>query len=735
MASRKQKITLSPSRDIPFDRLVLSQANVRRVKAGVSIGELADDIARRTLLQSLNVRPQLGADGEETGLFEIPAGGRRYRALELLVKQKRLAKEAPVPCIVQSASGILAEEDSYAENAVREALHPLDQFRAMQAMVDKGAEVEAIAAHFMTTPAVVRQRLKLASVSPALHELYAEDEMTLDQLMAFTVSDDHARQVQVWELLAHSFNKSPAFIRSKLTENSVRAADKRVRFVSVDAYLAAGGGIVRDLFEADDGGWLTDPPLLDWLVDEKLSAIGERIGAEGWKWVQTAIDMPFQATRGLRMLESIEVAMTEAEEARLAALETEADVLSDKWSDEPDVAEEVHARLEAIKAEIGALTDRPQIFDEAEIAIAGAFVSIDYDGTIRVDRGFVRPEDESVVDAEEAGDAGAAASAGADNGAADPDGGADGAGTDADEPEEEGLKPLPERLVSELTAWRTLALQDAFAQCPQAAFGAVLHALVLSAFYRTSHETCLQLSVSSVYFANEPDGLRQCAPARSIEARHDAWRERLPREDVDLWDALFALDAAEQAALFAHCASLGVNAQAEIVPKYGTGRVSHTSVARRIAHSHVLARAVDLDVVAAGWRPTAEGYFRGVTKARLLADVAEACGPEIAGMIDHLKKPDMAREAEKLLEETGWLPEPMRTPIAEAEAEEMAAGEDEVVDAMVGDDEAGSEKAGDAGEADDAAIEGGDTGGDQIGVDADRDGDDGDWDDIPIAAE
>ncbi|MGR4890672.1 ParB/RepB/Spo0J family partition protein [Sphingopyxis sp. LARHCG72] len=735
MASAKRKITLSPSRDIPFDRLVLSQANVRRVKAGVSIGELADDIARRTLLQSLNVRPQLGDDGEETGLFEIPAGGRRYRALELLVKQKRLAKDAPVPCIVQSASGILAEEDSYAENAVRENLHPLDQFRAMQAMVDKGAEVEAIAAHFMTTPAVVRQRLKLASVSPALHDLYAEDEMTLDQLMAFTVSDDHERQAQVWELLAHSFNKSPAFIRSKLTENSVRAADKRVRFVGVDAYLAAGGGIVRDLFEADDGGWLTDPPLLDRLVDEKLSAIGERIGAEGWKWVQTAIDLPYQATRGLRWLERTEVAMTEEEEAKLAALEAEADELSDKWSEESDVPEEVHARLEAIEAEIGALTDRPQIFDVTEIGIAGVFVSIDYDGTIRVDRGFVRPEDEPVVDAVESGDGGEGdgMSAGETTGgaAADP-GAAPDADTGADEPEEEGLKPLPERLVSDLTAWRTLALQNAFAQSPEAAFGAVLHALVLSVFYRTSHETCLQLSVSPVYFTNEPDGLRECAPARSIEARHEAWRDRLPKDDVDLWDALLALDAAEQASLFAHCASLGVNAQAEIVPKYGSGRVSHSSVARRIAHSHILARAVDLDVVASGWRPTADGYFRGVTKARLLADVAEARGAEFAGMIDHLKKPDMAREAEKLLEESGWLPEPMRTPVVDADAEETAAGEDDVAAATAGEDGAGGEEAGDT---DYAAIEGDDAGGDLTEVNDDRNGDDGDWDEMPIAAE
>ena len=82
MASAASKIILSQSRDIPFNQLVLSQANVRRVKTGVSIEALAEDIARRTLLQSLNVRPQLDDEGRETGRFEVAAGGRRSRALE-----------------------------------------------------------------------------------------------------------------------------------------------------------------------------------------------------------------------------------------------------------------------------------------------------------------------------------------------------------------------------------------------------------------------------------------------------------------------------------------------------------------------------------------------------------------------------------------------------------------------------------------------------------------------------
>ncbi|SMC71176.1 ParB-like nuclease domain-containing protein [Novosphingobium sp. B1] len=121
------KLVLSSSRDIPFSQLVLSQKNVRRVKAGLSIEDLADDIYRRTLLQSLNVRAMLDDDGRETGQFEVPAGGRRFRALELLVKTKRMAKDQPVPCVVREAG--IAEEDSLAENVMRVGLHPLDQFR------------------------------------------------------------------------------------------------------------------------------------------------------------------------------------------------------------------------------------------------------------------------------------------------------------------------------------------------------------------------------------------------------------------------------------------------------------------------------------------------------------------------------------------------------------------------------------------------------------------------------
>src|ERR1700694_5383434 len=198
------KITLSAPRDIPFNKLVLSQSNVRRVKAGVSIEELAEDITRRSLLQSLSVRAVLDGDGQETGMFEVPAGGRRYRALELLVKQKRMAKTQPVPCVVRDDG--IAEDDSLAENDERIGLHPLDQFRTFKLLRDAGMSEEDIAARHFVSPAIVKTRLRLASVSPQLHAVYADDGMTLEQLMAFSVTADQARQGQAWDNVSRSGN-------------------------------------------------------------------------------------------------------------------------------------------------------------------------------------------------------------------------------------------------------------------------------------------------------------------------------------------------------------------------------------------------------------------------------------------------------------------------------------------------------------------------------------------------
>ncbi len=645
-----QKITLSSSRDIPFDKLLLSQSNVRHVKAGVSIEELAEDIARRGLLMGLSVRAVTDDTGEETGMFEIPAGGRRYRALALLVKQRRLAKTAPVPCVVRTDG--LAEEDSLAENIQRAPLHPLDQFRAFLALRAKGQSEEEIAANQFVSVAVVKQRLRLASVSPKLLDVYAEDGMTLDQLMAFTVNGDHERQKQVFERLCQSYDKQPDTIRRMLTEGAVGASDKRAQFVGVDAYVEAGGTVLNDLFQGDDGGWLQDVGLVDMMVAEKLNEASFTIGAEGWKWVEAAPDFGYGHTYGLRQIRGETVPFTPEEAATLAALQQEVDDIETASAEAEELTEEQDQRMGELETAIEALNDRPVVFDADEVVRAGAFVSIAADGSLRIERGYVRPEDELPVEPELADDGYADGVPGAgvtEAGGDEPDGPAI---VTATEPEEdEGLRPIPDKLLTELTAHRTLALRHALGERADVAFLAALHALALGVFYTYRSDTCLELDLKSVQFGSQAPGLNDTAIARAFGERHQSWRSALPKDSGDLWDALDAFDGDSRAALFAHCVSLSVNAVHE----------AWNRRPKAFAHADRLARTVDLDM-AASWSPTAANFLGRVTKARILQAVAEGRGQRAADRIEHLKKVEMATEAETLLAGTGWVPEPLRTP-------------------------------------------------------------------------
>ena len=669
MSKQLPKLVLSSSRDIPFCQLVLSQKNVRRLKAGLSIEDLADDIYHRTLLQSLNVRPVVGEDGQETGMFEVPAGGRRFRALELLVKSKRMAKDQPVPCVVREAG--IAEEDSLAENVMRVGLHPLDQFRAFTALIDAGLSEEDIAARFFVSVSTVRQRLRLASVAPRLLEIYGDDGMSLEQLMAFSVNENHARQEQVWEQLSQPYQPSPPQIRRLLTQAAIPASDRRVRFIGLEAYVEAGGYVMRDLFSSDQDGWLQDPALVELLVNEKLSEVAQEIGAEGWKWVEAAIDLPYGCERGKRRITGTTVPLTDDEQSTLDALVEEYDGLGEQYQDGGDLPDEVDARLTEIDAGITALTQRPVTYDPEEQARAGVFVSLSHDGRLRIDRGYVRPEDEPA--AEGAGDDDSQAAGIASTGPTVSVGGQVQTGEQADD-EDDAIRPLPDRLVSELTAERTLALRDALANAPDAAFLALLHALCLSVFRSHVQAGCVQIGVTQAWLGNAAPNLRETVWSQSIQQRHEQWADRLPSEPDELWSALAAMAHEERMTLLAHCVSLGVNALFEATKGYD-GRISAHEVAQRIAAADALAGVVGLDMAEAGWAPTVDNYLGRVTKPRIIEAVREAKGEATAVLIEHLKKGDMAREAERLLAGTGWLPEPLRLPQAEAdpEADEQVA--------------------------------------------------------------
>ncbi len=671
MAQAIQKISLNAGRDIPFNKLVLSQQNVRKTKAGVSIEELADDIARRGLLTSINVRAELDAEGKETGIYRIPAGGRRYRALKLLVDRKQLTKTTAVPCIV-SEGETLEAEDSLAENVKRADLHPLDEFRAMMVLREQGLDEEEIAARFHISVATVKQRLRLASVSPRLLELYGDDQMKLGQVMAFSLTKDHARQEQVWETVSRTQSADPYYIRRLLTETAVRATDRRAVYVGIEAYEAAGGGVMRDLFEQDNGGWLQDPALLEQLVLEKLTADAEALKTEeGWRWVDSAIDFHFGHASGLRRFYGKQAEFTEEELTRHDSLQAEFDKLSEEYEAAEDYSEETEARLDDLDAQLTALNERPYVLDPDDVARGGAFISLAGNGELKIERGFVRPEDEPVIEAEE-GDAADPDGDGGDDVIASAEGGVtvNGKPVGFEEPEDDDgkIRPLSERLIEDLTAARTLALRNALANEPMTAFIAVLHLLVLKTFYHYGTASCLEITVQHTV-STKTQGLADTVWAKEIEQRQENWGHDLPGEADAVWAYLIALDQDSRLALFAHCASMSLNATIQ----------QWNRRTKENQHAVQLAQTIGFGMVGAGWTPTVDNYLGRVTKAHILQAVREAKGDQSGQLIDHLKKQDMAREAARLLDGSGWLPEVLRYPADEIADETGISEKDKTV--------------------------------------------------------
>ena len=347
---------------------------------------LAASIAVKGVLQPPVVERERDAKGEPTGAYLVTIGEGRRQALRLLAKHKRIGKAEPIRCLLDEIND--AFEVSLDENVTRFAMHPADQVEAFTRLADeRGWSAEEIGARFGLSALVVKQRLRLATVSPTLLAAYRAHALTLEQLAPFALSDDHARQEQVYAAL--SYNRSPAHIRRLLTEHEAPADDRRARLVGVDAYTAAGGRLRRDLFAEDDGGWFEDVALLDRLALERLTREAEQVReVGGWKWAEAHLEHP--QGHGLKREFPVPIELEPEARAALDTLAEEYDAIIAQCGSEP-LPDAQEARLAAIDAELKAAA-LPVYAPEVR-ARAGVFVSLTRDGAVRIERGFVRPED------------------------------------------------------------------------------------------------------------------------------------------------------------------------------------------------------------------------------------------------------------------------------------------------------------------------------------------------------
>ncbi len=383
---------------VPLGKLKKLPKNVRKVPHTMpEMKALAASIAAALgMLQNPVVEPEIGPRGKPTGNYLVNAGEGRRLAQLLRVQRKEIGPNEPVRCVLDTEHN--GTEISLAENAIRCDMHPADQYEAFAKLHNEdGMSAEDIAARFGVTAAVVRQRLKLGAVSPRLMALYRKGEMNLDQLSAFAITEDHERQERVWSELP-DFNRSREGILRALSEGQVRSYDRRAVFVGAKPYQDAGGVIIRDLFDAEGGGFFADAELLDRLAREKLQAHAAKVAAEGWRWVVAEPELDREAVAEMRRVFPKQMPLSKNERKRLRKLEARYKALHDKYPD-GDAPSDVTAKLESIEAAVETLNK--QEYAPYDLALAGAFITLARDGSVHVERGFVRKEGEPKARAED----------------------------------------------------------------------------------------------------------------------------------------------------------------------------------------------------------------------------------------------------------------------------------------------------------------------------------------------
>ena len=345
-------------------------------------------------MENLVVRADEPAE-DGTERYAVVAGGRRLKAMQALVKENVIGADHPVPCLVR-ADDVAPAELSLAENVVRIAMHPADQVVAFTKLVQSGQSVSSVAARFGLSERLVEQRLRLGNAAPELLDAYRADGIDLEVLKAFAVTTDRERQMAVWEQVsAQDYRPSAWQVKRLLTEERVPGATAAARFIGVEAYEAAGGQVLRDLFARDDesGVWFEDPVLLAKLATEKLQAAADEL-ATRWKWAVAMVEVEWGDTARYGRIEPQPAERTPEEEAEIGKLEARqaelAELDDDEWTQETlTEAEAIETRLDETE---GAIEARA-VFRREDFAMAGCIVTVAHDGSMQVIAGLVKPED------------------------------------------------------------------------------------------------------------------------------------------------------------------------------------------------------------------------------------------------------------------------------------------------------------------------------------------------------
>lgn len=627
-----QSHSLSTEFLVPLSSLVRDPDNVRKtIGKKQSIDDLVASLREHGQIQNLVVRP-VDAKSKKQSRFAVVAGDRRLRAFQRRCEAGEIPKNHPIRVVSVAAEQALAI--SLAENTQRQSLHPADEFEAFKNLLDSGKSVEEVAAAFGVSPIVVTRRLRLANVSTTLLTHYKNDALTLDHLMAYAITTDHARQEALFSTLSERrkthAHVDPDDIRHALRDGALRADAPLVKFVGLKQYVKAGGAIERDLFDDEDKGMICDAALLESLAQSKLDKhLGELL-TQGFAWVETRLSLTYEERNQFAHVPQIERQASKKERIKLDSLTKRIDALAEQIAglgkgDEADqLFDQYETERESLDSERQTLKDALLMDDPKAAPFSGAIVYVDHSGVIDILRGVVKPEDKPKLRAILKSTSPANSSENAKSTSTDSEPG-----------------QYSATLSRNVTAHYTAALQLAVQNRPHIALALCVDQLLAKhvSFLGDARSEDLRIAVTGTQLKSGATDIDDNTAFRERTSNAEQLISKVPHERRLAW--LIAQSSDELMTLLAALITPAINAV--------------TSDAALTDNTMVLANATGLDF-AAVWSASADSYLRHVSKSQIVEAVLE-CDPDAGEKVRKTKtKGGLIVIAEQALAGKRWIP-------------------------------------------------------------------------------
>ncbi len=631
----KVKLT---NKEIPLKNLVISERNVRSIShTEEKLRGFASSIKASGLINPLTVMRGEGST------YEVVCGGGRLKAYQLLLQDGDIKDTEKVRCSVAPSDANI-EELSLMENMFRKNMTAAEEFEAYNAMQNTGMTVEEIAKDFGHTVKHVKQRLKLARVAPEIFQAFKEGELSLDAIQAFALTDNHERQLSYFNVVDHYYSYS---IRSAMAQETYSVKDRLVKFITLEAYKAANGEVVEDLFSTDDDLYLKDVALVERLAEEKLSSLKQQYIDEGWSWVEATMNFESSVLNTASTSIQPETVDLSAEDQKLKdELQTRMSEMDDldcsDWEDNYD------EEYEQIEQDLAELEEKEQFYSEEVKSKSGVYLTVDHYGEIETRFGLVKDKPEEGEDNEIITD--------------NPDAIVD---SSSDTDDEKDQAKYSGTVLDSLTAMRVKTYQAALSNEHELANNILLHSLAKCVFsYGPDSALDIHLDKRGEKL-NEDE--REATPAQKIlDDIHEEFHEKISGKGVEMFERICLLSQEDKQRLQSYCISVSFKDQlASARPNTSNKFFNYCKTTKHVED------LMDINI-RDYWKPTVDSLFSRLKAKELLRIGTEIVDEQwalsrstekksaLAKAVAHLFNPENEQlTAEQREKAAAWLPEVM----------------------------------------------------------------------------